>query len=76
MTTQGHTEQLGKGFETRTFTCFFEQGNGWRTKCFTTWKGKSGGELNFSNTQWFDNLRDCESDCKTRSNECRDLGFK
>ena len=75
MTTQGHTEQLTKGHEQRTLTCFFEKGNGWRTKCFTTWKGESSGELNFSSGTWFNTLKECELDCKKRSNEFRHLGF-
>lgn len=76
MTTQGLTTTLEQGFERRTLTCFFSDGQGWKTKCFTTWKGEDSGELSFSDSTWFSTLEECEEDLKKREQGFKDLGWK
>lgn len=74
MTTQGNTITLTQGFEKRTLTCFQENGS-WKTKCFTFWKGEEGGEMNFSNSQWFNTIEECEIDLKERASQMKNIGF-
>jgi hypothetical protein len=71
---QYDTITLTQGFEKRILTCFQENGS-WKTKCFTFWKGEEGGELNFTNSQWFNTIEECEKDMILRANQMIEIGF-
>lgn len=76
MTLRGLTRQSSRGFETRTLTLHFQEGSGWITKCFTTWKGEDSGELKFSDSQWFSTQQECEKDLEKRQEQFNLLGFQ
>ena len=75
-TTTGQTRTMTQGFETRTFTTAFENGNGWTTKMFSTWKGEDAGETKFADGRWFDTNEEAEKDMNDRADAFEAMGWK